>query len=148
MALQYLQLFHEVVREVADLSDELHGVDADGWTGGRLLVTHAAGEEGRKLEVVLGAPARHPARRVKVTLRASGDATETTYLIVPGGSISIKVPLPPEAGFVELLFDPLFQPSALNGSDDTRWLGLLCFACHITGPTARVELLTESRVPA
>lgn len=139
MAREYLRVFQDAV-EGPQWASALHGVYADGWTGGRLTITFGAAAGPRHLELVLAAPPWLPHDQVSITGLA-GETPCSVQIIKRGKSALLHLAVPEQSGHFELLVGPTFQPKAHRMNDDERWLGCLCHACNLVSPTGQENLL-------
>jgi len=140
MAEEYLDVFRRAEQGSRLFTQRLHGVYADGWTGDRLTVSHGTGPARRHLEAVFNAPEHLSHDRLWVVV-SGGKGEAETHVIKRGQATTITRPLGKDAGFVEFLIEPTFQPSAQGDSDDARTLGCLCRGCWLVSQDKRESLI-------
>jgi len=145
MARCYLELFRQVVGGPHVLADRLYGVDADGWSGERLIVTYAPSPRERYLDAVLTAPAWLPYGEAGAQVVTDSPDKGETFLIRPGRFVRITRPLLPDGGWIDIAFDRLFRPRAYGLSADSRMLGCVVQACSIVSGTESIDLLNDLR---
>ncbi len=126
MAVRYWEIFQEAVRHPADRQPAIYGVFSDGWTSDRITVVFGDGSGPRKLVIKLKSPDWLPA--AVVFIRVGADV----YRLARGKEVIITRELPRQAGTVELLCSPTFQPSQ-SGSGDFRSLGCMLDSATIHG---------------
>jgi glycosyltransferase involved in cell wall biosynthesis len=132
MAARYLAVFEEAAGDPLVSGPALHGVFADGWTGGRVQVVFGRGSGARRLAVKLKAPEWLPSAAVTVRVTPGGEKRR----IARGQESVITCELPESAGAVELACSPLFQP----GGADRRSLGCMLLSASIAGDGGVQEL--------
>jgi glycosyltransferase involved in cell wall biosynthesis len=142
---QYLQVFRNVLAEPQQAGEGLSGVYSDAWTGDRVMILHKSGREPRYLRAVLEAPPHLPHDRLWVVVTDGQGGTET-HMLRRGDQMTVTHLLANDNGFIELLFDPTFQPSAQGDSEDTRTLACLWRGSWIVSQDGR-ETPIESLRP-
>jgi glycosyltransferase involved in cell wall biosynthesis len=140
MAREYLHVFYEVMDGNGHVARALHGVYSDGWTAKHAYITFPKGTEQRQLEIILNVPTWLPFERVHAKVSQKNGASQI-FAISRGETIAIQRLLPSEKGFIELLFEPVFQPKAYGFGEDTRQLGSICEACRIVSSEENFDLL-------
>jgi hypothetical protein len=143
MAAQYLEVFRAALASRHQSKLALHGVYPDGWTGARVVVTYGPSDRERYLEMALATPKWAPFPTTSAHVEHNGQNGAASYRIAQGEAVTIRCPLPPRDGFVEVLVDPVFQPSALGLNADDRTLGCICQAARLISPGGTVDLLAE-----
>jgi hypothetical protein len=129
-AARYFAVFQEAAGPrghrpfVEDRPSAVYGVFPDAWTGGRVTVVYGQGPTPRRLTVTLRAPEWLPSARVAIRVGVQ------VHRIPRGQRKTITLDLPGQAGVVELLCSPTFQP----GGEDLRQLGCLLESAAIGGP--------------
>ena len=124
-AARYFAVFQEAAEHPLERPSAVYGVFPDAWTGDRVTVVFGRGPTPRRLTVTLHSPEWLPS--AEIAIRVSG--TET-HRIPRGQRKTIVLDLPGQAGVVELLCSPTFQP----GGADLRQLGCLLESAAILGP--------------
>ena len=145
LARRYLEVFRQVVGEPRVLADRLYGVDADGWSGERLIVTYAPGPRERYLDAVLTAPPWLPFSEIGAEVVTDSPDQAETFRIRPGRLVQIRRPLAPDGGWVDIAIDRVFRPRAYGLSADSRMLGCVVQACLIVSGTESIDLLNDLR---
>jgi hypothetical protein len=130
MVRKYLQHIEALIGRPGQFHDEINGMYADGWTGGNLYITHAAGSCARTLELVLEAPGWAPYKNATVTLDAPA-GKKRQWTIGRGKSYEIRVPLTETESRLVFSIEPAFVPASSNMGADDRTLGVRCKTCHI-----------------
>jgi glycosyltransferase involved in cell wall biosynthesis len=127
MATRYWEVFEQAVQNLASQTANrptgVYGVFPDGWTGPRITVVFGQGATPRRLTLTLRAPEGLPAA---VSIRVGGEV----HRLPRGRRKTIALELPGQAGAMELLCAPTFQP----GGADPRQLGCLLESATIGGP--------------
>lgn len=141
MAWEYLRIFHDVIDGHGHVGQALHGIYPDRWMAKHAYITYPESHKQRHLEILLSTPNWLPFKHVYANLRRGGESQ--LFTIRRGESISIQSPLPAEKGFIELSFDPVFQPKAYQLGEDIRLLGSICEACRIVSSDETFDLLKE-----
>jgi len=148
MARQYLRVFREALASQPHFATQIHGIHGDGWLGERVVITYEATKEGdpseRHLELVLTAPAHHPRDRVTVALTGSDSASPERHVIRRGRELTIRRPLLPTGGFLEIVSGTVFWPEAHGMGADPRLLSCMCQACRIVTSGGVLDLLRMS----
>lgn len=133
MARRYLEIFDQILQQEPLYLDSVVGVYDDGWIGSQLELSRSTFGPGRILELKLAAPAWLPYR--KLTLQQLEHTTLINeWELSRGEEITLKFPLPAEAGRITLNSSPVFQPKDHTNSTDERWLSCLCQSCCILYP--------------
>lgn len=133
MTNRYLEIFRSAMKNAQPLRDEVVGVFDDGWTGEEIHIRFRTGGKNRFLQLRLEAPSFLPARRVQLELQ-SKNTIEQRWTINRGKEITIQLPLPEQEGYISLLVQPTFQPSAWNLGSDIRNLGVMCHEFWMISP--------------
>jgi glycosyltransferase involved in cell wall biosynthesis len=123
-AARFFAVFQDAADHPAEHPSAVYGVFPDGWTGGRLTVVFGRGPTPRRLAITLHAPEWLPS--AEVVLRVGAES----HRIPRGQRKTLTLDLPGQAGVVELLCSPTFQP----GGEDLRQLGCLLESAAIVGP--------------
>jgi glycosyltransferase involved in cell wall biosynthesis len=129
-AARYFAVFQEAAGHPVDPVERpsaVYGVFPDAWTGGRITVVYGQGPTPRRLTVTLRAPEWLPSARVAIRVGGQGGQV---HRIPRGQRKTITLDLPGQAGVVELLCSPTFQP----GGEDLRQLGCLLESAAIGAP--------------
>jgi glycosyltransferase involved in cell wall biosynthesis len=134
-AARFLAVFEEAAGQPVERPSGVYGVFPDGWTGDRITVVFGEGPTPRRLTVTLRAPEWLPSAAVAIRI----SETET-HRISRGRRKTIALDLPGQAGVVELLCSPTFQP----GGEDLRQLGCLLESAAILGPEGDRQLPREA----
>jgi glycosyltransferase involved in cell wall biosynthesis len=134
-AARFLAVFQEAAGHPVERPSAVYGVFPDAWTGDRLTVVYGKGPTPRRLTVTLRAPEWLPS--AEIAIRVAG--TEI-HRIARGRRKTIALDLPGQAGVVELLCSPTFQP----GGADLRRLGCLLESAAIVGPEGDRQLPREA----
>jgi len=147
MAARYWAVFQDAAghpaEHVSERAAAVYGVFPDNWTGGRVMVVFGQGPTPRRLTVTLRAPEWLPSAEVSIRVQPSsgvpsgvpsGPGAEL-HRIPRGQRKTITLDLPGQAGVVELLCSPTFQP----GGEDLRQLGCLLESAAILGPEGTPE---------
>lgn len=124
MAARYWEVFEDALEHPVERPAGVYGVFQDGWTGDRVTVIFGRGPTPRRLIVTLHAPEWLPSAEVDIRLGIE------SHRIPRGQRLTIVRELPAQAGSVELLCGPTFQP----GGEDLRQLGCLLESAAILGP--------------
>jgi glycosyltransferase involved in cell wall biosynthesis len=122
-AARYWAVFEDAIGHPVERPSTVYGVFPDGWTGPRITVVFGRGATPRRLTLTLRAPEWLPSS--EVAIRAGAE----THRIPRGQRKTIALDLPGQAGAMELLCAPVFEP----GGEDLRQLGCLLEAAAIEG---------------
>ncbi len=132
MAARYMNVFHDALRQPAELSPALYGAFADGWLGERVHIAFGRGNGQRILIVKLAVPPWSPIHDVSVQLLADG-AAPAAYTVSRGQPTTINRALGANPGLIELLCSPAFQPNTCGRGDDPRSLTCQLQSAEIVG---------------
>jgi glycosyltransferase involved in cell wall biosynthesis/2-polyprenyl-3-methyl-5-hydroxy-6-metoxy-1,4-benzoquinol methylase len=130
MAARYLQVFHEAISESLHRPAVISGVFEDGWVGEQLTVVFLESRDSRDLLLNLAVPEWVPLKSVSVRVAVDGKPSDS-YAIRTGESATIRHPLPPGRGLVQLFCGPVFHPADYGMGDDSRALSCQCQAAEI-----------------
>jgi len=139
MAQRYSEVFEHALLAPVRLRDGIDGVYADHWTKPDLELHFAAGE-GRRMELELFAPPWLPHPSVAVRLRDDAADWTVEHQIGRGASKTLAADLAPAGGSIRIRIRPVFQPSSLDDSTDTRRLGVQLTKCRLLGSGSPVDL--------
>jgi hypothetical protein len=146
LARRYFQVFLDAVRSPRPNPTALRGVYEDKWTAQRVVVTFPATTVARNLEIVLSLPGDSLNREIRVAI---GDAESESWdlaTITRGESQAICRRASDAAGYIQLIFDPTFQPYAQRGAEDYRLLGCVCESALILSSEGTIDLLSSSHL--
>jgi glycosyltransferase involved in cell wall biosynthesis len=141
LACAYLALFEQVLARRAPRRNAVHGVDADGWSGGRIVVTTARGAARRKLELELWAPDWLPDDGVRLCARHSARPGRRRAWVARGSVGAVALDVPRRPGFLDIHLQPVVSPLALGHGDDRRLLSAHVRGCRLVGPDGVIDLL-------
>ena len=143
MAARYWVVFQEAAGKLAECPSTVYGVFSDGWTGPRITVVFVQGSAPRRLTVTLRAPEWLPSDEIAIRvapLAGVPPGPDREVRISRGQSRTITLDLPEEAGAMELVCSPAFQP----GGEDPRQLGcLLESAAIVEGPPKAPDAIRQ-----
>jgi glycosyltransferase involved in cell wall biosynthesis len=125
MAQEYMKVFREIIASGGNTRPSLQGLFADGWIGESLTVSFDKGTANRRLELTLTAPGWLPHGKIYVR-EVRGKRRHLLKQLRRGECGLFRLALPREAGLVELVFEPTFQPRAHGINQDERWLTCMC----------------------
>jgi hypothetical protein len=140
MALEYLDVFRDVMPKPDPGAGILNGVYPDGWAGERITLSYGKSCGARCLEVVLHYP-RWASHRDSSIVISDQSGRSQTHVIKRGETAAISFELLNGGSIVQFQIYPVFQPKALGISDDERLLSCICRECWITSATGRASLL-------
>lgn len=143
MAGEYLDIFRQVLGSRGPFVNAIDGLHTDHWTTGRLLMTYAAGEAGRVLELDMAIP-RVPTGAMTVRYSHNNLQDIQELVLKPDHGVTFRRPLSPDGGFIDMEVGPLYRPGEIGLEDDGRELGFMCQRCQIVHPDdRRDDLLGE-----
>jgi glycosyltransferase involved in cell wall biosynthesis len=131
VAAAYAAIFDELVREPPATRDSVAGVFEDGWTSGTMRLSYAPGAVERTLELEVEAPGFVPHASIAIRLSQSSGRDALRWKVRRGDRQTLRVRLPPEAGYLSVVIRPLFRPREHGLGEDTRLLGCLCRCVRI-----------------
>ena len=134
MASRYLRVFQEVTSRPVFAASGIHGVFADGWATGHLMIAFGDGPAGRVLTVELSVPGWAKASSTTVRVRPALSAPGELHSIWRGETLTLDRLLPAEGGLVEIDVQPVFQPAACGIGQDTRWISCRLGSARIISP--------------
>lgn len=145
MVREYLDVFQEALGSPAVLEEGVAGVFEDGWTAEEISVTCGPGVEGRRLEILLAAPAEVPGGRRRVSVFRHGKRVLRERL-ARGEERLLSLPISGRGEEVSLVVSPVFQPAESGMGPDDRRLGVRCRRCDLVSPDGeRRALLMHSQ---
>jgi len=124
--LRLLALFDEALAAKPEYHQLLEGLYEDGWSADKLLVGWRPMDAPGVLELEIEAPTWLPHETVQI--RAPDGAP---VALRRGERKTLEYPLDARGGWAEFLIWPVFRPSDVEGSGDTRWLGVRLNACRL-----------------
>jgi glycosyltransferase involved in cell wall biosynthesis len=123
-ASRYFAVFQEAASHPVERPAAVYGVFPDAWTGERVTVVYGRGPTPRRLTIALRAPEWLPSAEIAIRVGVQ------VHRIPRGQRQTIALDLPGQAGVLELLCSPTFQP----GGEDLRQLGCLLESAAILDP--------------
>jgi glycosyltransferase involved in cell wall biosynthesis len=146
MAARYMEIFRTAVGDPAGTTTGIHGLYPDRWTDKRVLVTFPASDSERTLVMRVSAGDWIPVESTSVQILPAVNGDTKVHRIGRGQMSSISRSLPKEGGFLELVCDNIFRPSAYLPTDDMRNLGCRVESAQIICPNGSIDLLEENNV--
>lgn len=144
MATQYISIFEEVITNYN--RNSITGVYDDRWTSDFININYSISQDNSprtfliELENPMWTQLKTPVN-IQVT-SFSKKLSQSNYLNT-GNTTLIEIPLPENAGIIEINIDPTFIPKKLRINDDSRSLGLYCSKCEIIDSAGRLNLLEQ-----
>lgn len=131
MANAYLRIFKSLAGQPVGCEPGVYGLYSDGWASGRIVLKFNEAEADRKVVLQLTLPEWAPIDSGTARLR-TGTAKGGEVVTLPRGRLTrIERALPREGGFLEVVFEPVFQPRACGCGDDIRWISCRYDSAHI-----------------
>jgi glycosyltransferase involved in cell wall biosynthesis len=126
MASEYLEIFLQTLSGSRRMSNWMHGLWSDGWTGGRVVIVLGARECDGELQLDVSLPSWAPMQTVDMLLTSSYTSNVNELHLGGGSSAAIRIPVDARAGWVEIRLSPVFRPAASGPIIDGRWLAVFC----------------------
>jgi glycosyltransferase involved in cell wall biosynthesis/SAM-dependent methyltransferase len=131
-ARRYLEVLESVLSAPRRYDNALAGIHSDGWTGRRVVISFRPPWSHLQLGF------RNP-RADAVGVRVNG----RVEAVPAGGSCSLDVALGPGPDVCEVFVGPVFRPSEIGESEDSRVLGLLLHSATLHHDDTTLDLITE-----
>jgi len=144
MASQYVSIFRDVIKN--HNRNHISGIFDDRWTSDIININFSASQDNssRTLLIELENPKWTKIKTpVQIQVICCRKRNILPTWLINGKTTSLNIPLPKNAGIIEIRISPIFNPKKLKMNNDSRNLGLYCIKCEIINSTGRLDLFQQ-----